>query len=188
MPVPLGVASMKFTVKAKGTFLEQLKARAAKWAGATGMAVCIKLPPELQFIYWQEYGVPAHVIEPREDNPANVLVFPGEGGTQVREHVAWPGIKPTRTITKALDEIRFNVVNHLQPAMRDGGADNPEIIAAALMDAAEEAKAIIAGGLAADLPGTRPDNPQFPKQSGKLHGETAASAFTELAEVTVSDE
>ena len=174
---------MKFTVKAQGLFSKQLQARIEKWSGS--VATRIRIPEELRFLYWQEYGIPGHTIVPVE---AKVLAFPGEGGTQLRESVSWPGTKPTRTISKSLDEIHAAAAMHLQGALQAGGADDPELVRRALLEATEEAKAVIAEGLATDLPGTRPENPEYPKQSGRLHGETASDVFTALAEVVEVEE
>lgn len=171
---------MRLTLRSKGQFAKRLQERIDKWAAAKGIAARIHIPPELEWVYWQEYGVPGHKIVPVE---SKMLAFPGEGGTELRDQVDWPGIKPHHTVTKSLDDIHTNAAVLVQEAMAQGAADDPELLRQAVVNAVEEAKAIIVGGMAADLPGTRPDNPEHPKQSGKLHGDTAANVFDELAEV-----
>jgi len=175
---------MQFTVKARGDFQRQLEARISKWASVKGIAARIHAPEALNFWLWQEKGVPGHTIVPVD---AKVLVFPGEGGTEMRDSVDWPGIRPHHTVANSLEEIRDNASQLLQQALSEGGADDPATVQAAVLEAVHDAKAIIVGAMTGDLPGTRPDNAQFPKQSGKLHGRTAASVFDELAEVVESD-
>jgi len=176
---------MRFKIGVRGQFAQRLQDRIEKWAATNKVSARLRIPKELEWVYWQEYGVPGHTILPVE---SKMLAFPGEGGTELRDQVEWPGVKPHHTILNAMDEIADAAREHLVQAMNRGGADDPEIVKEEMAQAVETAKALIVSGYERDLPGTRPDNAEYPKQSGKLHGETAASVFDELAEVVDGSE
>ncbi len=171
---------MRFTLKPRGDFQRQLEERIKRWGASKNVGAKLVIPEALHWVYWQEYGVPAHTITPVE---AKMLAFPGEGGTELRDSVDWPGIRAHHTVQNAMEGIKDKTRLLVREAMQEGGASDPEKLKAAFRQSAEMAKEAIAEGLAEDLPGTRPVNEEFPKQSGKLLGETASSVFTELAEV-----
>jgi len=167
-------------VVTNGEFSKRLEARAEKWRGRK-IAAHIHAPDELKWWYWNEHGVPARTIVPVESTR---LAFPGEGGgTELRTSVDWPGIKPHHTVQNVMEDVRAATQVLVRHALDNEGADNPDLVEQAVVEATKEAKSLIVTQMAEDLPGTRRDNKTYPKQSGKLHGETAASVFDRLAGV-----
>jgi len=172
-------------VTSDGAFARRLEERIEKWRG-NKIAATLVVPDELKWWYFQENGVPARTIVPVESTR---LAFPGEGGgTELRTSVDWPGIKPHHTVQNVMEDVHLETQALVTQALQAGGADDPELVKQAVAEAVKEARALIAAQMAEDLPGTRPDNPTYPKQSGRLHGETASSVFLSLAGVRYDSE
>ncbi len=172
------------TASFSGSFLRQIEARATKWRG-TKIAVRIKVPPELSWWYWQEFGTATRGDagrasgKPYDILPVNAkaLSFPGPNGDRiltgsVRDH---PGIKPRRLVESIRPEIRAQLLSKAHEAFKAGAGDQPALLKEAMFSGTEQAKTQIVESIADKLPGTRAD--------GRLHGGTAASAFEAAAQV-----
>jgi len=171
--------SIPLTVTSRGQFLDRLAARRTAAQEATVIASRIVVPEALAWWYYQEFGTAPHQIAPRDSSQ---LVFP-DGG-RVSHPVQHPGTKPTRSVTKVLDEIEKAAAEMVRKAFLAGALDDPSLLRTAIHEATEEAKRLIVASIAQDLPGSRgPTDPNYPKQSGKLEGRTAAEVFEEMATI-----
>ncbi len=181
--------SLPFTVASQGQLQKRLQTMRSAWKGQK-ISSTLKVSPELSFWYWLEFGTAArgekgganYTIRPID---SDYLVFPSSEGLAFRTSVSHPGIKPRRMVRRVHDEIRAAVRKRTAEAFLAGAADNPHLLSNALHQAVLDAKALIVESIAATVTGTRPVNPEFPKQSGKLVGKTAASVFE--ADATVVD-
>lgn len=194
------------TRRLRGNFVERIERRAQLWSKIDGLVYRLVVPPHMKWWYWQEFGVPAHRINPiypknmdvgtgAEDDDggrvgSDVLVYDGPGGLTFSQVVTnHPGIPAHRTVwgvvigSPALQMATDQVMQH---AMHMGAADDPELIAEAIEEIMRRAKRMIVDRMRFDLRGRRPYNPEFPAQSGKLMGRTAAEVFDEEADIVKS--
>jgi hypothetical protein len=187
--------------KVKGLFLDKLNERLKKWQTAKGAAARVRVPNELSWWYWNEFGTAtrfkapsgaelshasikpvagsrtgAYDIDPVD---AEALRFPQGGEIQHRDHVEHPGIRPSRSVTQALPQIERALVQRVQSALKRGAVDNPELLDSAILSATQEAKLLITQSMAENLPGTRELEPEH----GRLGGRTAAEVFDQQATV-----
>ncbi len=174
--------------KVQGLFTKKLNARIEAWNGAPKSGAQLYAPDELSWWYFQEYGtankgVHGGATYPIEPVDAKELVFPGPGGAGVTRthHVDHPGIPPRKAITQVLPQIQDNIKKLIRQSLADGGVDQPGLIKDAVLQAAEDAKALIVESIAEHIPGTRSGTEDIP--AGRLHGSTAASVFADLSTI-----
>lgn len=167
-----------FAIKPSGKWVEELQRRQKAFSGKD-MSASLTVPPELQFLYYQEFGtVGGYPIVPVN---AKVLAWPDPavpGGIHEAMHVTHPGVKPTHMIQAVLDDIGQAAAFQILAAMVQSGYDYAEVVQA-LLSAMAHAKDLITQSIDQSLPGTRPPGEPL----GKLKGQTAAQAFDQLAEV-----
>jgi hypothetical protein len=188
MSLPLNVKRLR------GNFIERMQERIAKWAQAK-MGARIEVPVELEWWYWNEFGTATKFGGAPEGLPgalnmapagpdarypilpvnANMLRFPLNGQIVLRASVMHPGIKPSRSVSKVIQEIVDNACSAVAAAFRQGGADRPEIVAAAIVATTEQAKELIAQSISSNLTQTRED--------GKLDGRDPGEVFSASATV-----
>lgn len=173
--IPLSVSS-------GGQLIAALRDRYSKWSGLRASAR-LTVPPELSWWHHQEFGTAPYPIDPIT---GEALAFPQGGQTVIREHVDHPGLKPKRMVTQVLPDIENKTSENVNRALAEGGIDDPEMVRAAVIQSVRDAKELIVQSIAQNLPGTRPANPDYPKQGGKLEGRTAAEVFE--AEAVVVEE
>lgn len=186
---------LPLNLKSNGQFLKRMQEREAKWKSSQ-ISSTIHAPDELRWWYWQEFGTAAsgdvskgasgrtYSIDPVD---ANLLAYPNGSGTTIVPTVeAHPGIKPRRPVAKAMPEIEETVKEEVHQAFEQGAADDPSKLKRAVHDAVEKAKGHIVDSLAVHVSGIRGVNTQFPKQSGKLGGRSAASVFNEKTTIVDS--
>lgn len=170
--------------------MSKIQERRSKWsAGKLGAKIVV--PPELEWWYWLEFGTasrgdaggPSYSITPVD---STYLVFPQEGATTFSKGVQHPGVAPRRSVTKVLPNIETDTLQKINAALHAGAADDPALMQDALMSAVMQAKALIVDSISVNIPGTRPVNVKYPKQSGKLLGNTAASVFDSAAQIVPS--
>src|SRR6478752_1499987 len=128
---------MQFNVKTNGAFGAHLQRRIEAWHGRK-IGARIRVPPELSWWYWQEFGTATRGDQPQASGhtypiyPVNakMLSWPGASGQRVFSHgvPAHPGIPPRRSVTKVLDDIRQETQEGVRAALREGGADHPDLI------------------------------------------------------------
>jgi hypothetical protein len=178
------------TGKILGRFTERLERRIAALNKADRVAARIEAPPELRWWYWTEFGTAAvgdkdrasgnyYEIDPVD---AEVLRFPYGGEMVLRDHVDHPGIRPHRSITKALPQIREVTQSRIHQALQAGAADAPKKLQEAVFDALNApggAKDLIVQSMAVNIPGHREVEPE----RGRLGGASAAEAFEAMAKV-----
>ncbi len=164
----------------KGNFAEKLGERIAKWASSPPIAAVIKVPPELGWWHAQEFGV---------DHPYEIPVaatgvaFAGRSGVIIRPQVTHPGLHPTHTVGTVVDSLP-EIAKAELPTLFAEADFNPDIVRSGFVATfMPQIKAEIVKQMAVDLPGTRPANPEYPKQGGKLGGRTAADVFDENATI-----
>lgn len=179
--------AIPLTSKVQGRFLQAMQERSTKWANAR-IAVRIEVPEELEFWYWDEYGTASkgdvdhgasghsYTIVPVT---AKGLVFPQGGQMTFHSSVEHPGVKPSRSVTKVMPDIRDKAVALIHQAFIDGAADDPEKLHAAVLQAVAAAKDLIVHSMAQNIPGVRAIEPS----AGKLGGERAADAFDREAQI-----
>jgi hypothetical protein len=175
------------TGKILGRFTERLERRIAALNKADRVAARIEAPPELRWWYWLEFGTASRGDAGRasgnyyEIDPVNaeVLRFPYGGEMVLRDHVDHPGIRPHRSITKALPQIREATQSLIHQYLQAGAADNPKELQDALLDSVSNAKALIVESMAVNIPGHREVEPE----RGRLGGASAAEAFEAMAKV-----
>jgi hypothetical protein len=175
---------MQFTAKVKGDLLQRLENRSRRWT-ASRHQVILRVPPELSWWYWQEFGTAASGEEGRSSGhtyrivPVNarVLSWPdGQGGRVVRAEVpAHPGIKPRRAVRQVLPDIREEMASAVHQAFLHKAVDDPTRLSASFVTAMEDAKKRIVESMQTQIPGTR--------QDGKLAGRSASQEFNDNAEV-----
>lgn len=182
---------LPFKTQIAGKFVEQVEARARKWAD-TKISARITVPDELVWWYWQEFGTAASGDAGRASGhtyeivpvKAKYLIYPYQGKKVMTLKVeAHPGIKPRRSVTKALPDIRDNTKTTVRQALHQGGADHPELIREAILEATLAAKRRIVASIAENITGTRVGDPDNFISPGRLGGETAASVFDSQAQV-----
>jgi hypothetical protein len=172
------------SAKFKGNFSATMTERIKKWS-AQKIKAAVVVPPELGWIFFQEYGVAPHPIQARNES---LMVLPGPVFKQI---VQWAptekfaqGTHSIRTVQQSLD----GVTKEALAEAFAGNQDNPEAVKAAFLDAVmPKVKEALVQQIAADLPGHRAaEDPAFPRQAGKLDGLTASQVFDEKATVEES--
>jgi hypothetical protein len=182
---------LPLTTRVSGQFSKAMQGRIQRLEGVT-ISARIEVPDTLVWWYWQEFGTASsgdagrasghsYEIVPKQ---AKLLVYPYNGQKVISLRVeAHPGIKPRRSVTKALPEIREATQANVRKALVAGGADHPELIRQAILESAQEAKRLIVESIAQNIPGTRDGDSEEHISPGKLGGRTAASVFDEEAQV-----
>ncbi len=165
-------------------FLDKMKKISEGWSSSLSISFTIFVPPELAWWYYQEYGI----NHPYEISGPNGVAFTGDFGVIIRpnithpeNYVTHPGLQPTHTVGVVNESIMNGL---LQAAVREAFLEsNYEVtgVTTYLENYMQAIKQEIVEQMAIDLPGTRPPDPQFPIQSGKLRGRTAAEVFNENA-------
>lgn len=168
------------SAKFAGNFVSSMEDRLGKWSASPRIAFTIKVPPDLYFWYYQEYGVAPRTIVPRE---ATMLAFPGAQGTVLMNQADWPGIQGTHTVGTVQETIPDLAREILPTIFSNGNYDPSQITEAFMTEFMTRIKAEIVELMAQTIPGTRPANPEHPKQGGKLGGRTAAEVFDENATI-----
>jgi hypothetical protein len=169
----------------KGNFLQQLQKRINAYSGAV-VAARVRVPDSLNWWYWNEFGTATRGDQGRgsghtyEIKPvtAEFLRFVGRNGLVfVKAIEAHPGIPPSRSVTRALPDIRRTVRELVHAAFTQHGADNPKVLEGAIVEATEQAKQHIVDSMDRNL------NQGVLREDGRLEGRTAAQAFQVGAEV-----
>src|SRR5438445_444717 len=95
--------------------LDELRRRKQEFAQP--IRARIRVPSDLRWWYWQEFGIP-HSYPIRPIN-AKMLVFPDSrtGGTVVTPYVNHPGLKPRRMVSKVLEPIGQMAARNFVTAM-----------------------------------------------------------------------
>jgi hypothetical protein len=170
-------------IKAKisGNFLSRIKARQVAWSATTKLGARLHLPDGMEWVYYHEVGTFGPY--PIPTMPTGVAYLDDNGVLVKAAQVFHPGVKATHMIQNTMPEIDRASAEAVQEAFIAGAADNPATLQGKLEQATEEAKNLITQSISQSLPGTKAFNAQFPKQSGKLKGATAAEVFNEQAEV-----
>jgi len=176
---------MKIGGSFKGDFLEKINKRLEQWEGQPKIAAAITVPPELQWWYYQEFGVAGHPIAPVQSKQ---LVLPGPVFIPEGQSVEWPGIEPTHTVGTVYEKLQEKAVEQLPALFGDNGYNPEEVKKQFLTQFMEEVKQEIVDQMATDIPGTREANADYPKQGGKLGGRHASDVFDELATIEDTSE
>lgn len=172
-----------FNTSLTDKFQQEMEKRANAWSGKPSLSYAISIPPELMWVIYQEFGINHYYNITGPDGVA----FQGHSGLTILPSVIHPGLQPTHTIG-TINEAMMN--GPLQEAIVKAFATSGyqvEGTKAYLNDFMEAVKLLIVEQMATDLPGTRPADPQFPLQSGKLLGRTASEVFAENATVVNKD-
>jgi hypothetical protein len=173
-----------FTAHFEGTFVKQLQERRAKWAATPNeFGAVIRLvdqPFNMNWWYYHEFGAKPHDIA---SSTGGKVVYTSGGVTHIVEIAHHPGNKPLHVVGTLLSKIAQEAQEAIHQALTSGGADDPELVKKCIFKAVENAKEFIAVGYEKSLPGSRPPDPEYPKQSGKLQGHTAAEVYREQAVV-----
>ncbi len=175
-----------FNTSLTDNFLTKMQERSNEWKSKPALNYSIVIPPELKWVIYQEYGIDHSY----EISGPNGIAFTGDHGVIIRpsithpeNYVIHPGLEPTHTIGTVNESIMDGLI---QAAIREAFAESdfdPVAVNAYMVKYMEVIKQEIKEQMATDLPGTRPPDPSFPNQSGKLRGRTAAEVFDEYAQV-----
>lgn len=176
MPIGLKVSS-------NGALTKRLQERAEAWSQAR-LGAKLVVSDESKWWYWQEFGTASqgdaggssYTIDPVN---ATELRFPAGGKMQYKAQVHHPGVKPRRSVTKALPDVNALLGSAVHEAFESGALDDPGILQDALMTVMTEGKALIVQSIADNVPGVRALEPE----QGRLGGMTAAEAFDADANV-----
>jgi hypothetical protein len=167
--------SLKLNLKLNpGGFREKLKEITARVSNmAPSVEYRIHVPEELAFWYGLEFGTKAYEIKPKDKKAMHFERHGGEGVFAAT--VNFPGIRPRLIYRSIRDEWIAKVLKMpFVQGLALFGYEEGEI-AALTRNAVEDAKERMAKRLEQEAPGSHED--------GKLKGETAASAWRDLAEV-----
>jgi hypothetical protein len=178
-----------FAAKVVSTkFLAELKARAKSFKQRRISAV-LTVPPDLRWWYWLEFGTALRGetgktptgYEKASGHPypivpvdAPILSFPTEFGQRFAMSVVHPGIRPRKSVTKAIPEIMEKAHVDIVNALITKGFRYSSIKDALVQKSLPRAKELIAENLLKDAPNVRPD--------GRLEGDTAGDTFAVYAE------
>lgn len=184
--------SLPLSGKIEGRFLKAMQERSARWKNVK-IASRIEVPVELRWWYWNEFGTatkgdPEHgasghyyTIVPVA---AKELRFPHNGQMVFSKEVPHFGVKPSRSVTKVLVEIRENASAAVHDAFLHGAADDPQILKLTIFHATQKAKELIVESMSRNIPGVREAEPEL----GRLGGARASDVFEESAEVNLIGE
>lgn len=176
---------MQLTATVKGTLLNRLRERAAKVVPT--VVVRLEVPPDEDVAWWyyHEYGTATHnEVNPGGTYPIvpvnkDMLAFPGSNGEIVltSKVEAHPGVKASHIVSDALPELRDDMRERVDTALKKGGLDSPEVMKQVAVEAMTECRERVITNIATRLPGTSPPSGLY--EGGKLKGRTAADVFTE---------
>ena len=179
---------MEFKAKLEGRFLQQLKDRTAHWNKVPNrIAFKIVVPPELNWWYVQEFGVPhGYTITPRIAK--KIAYFSDKWGQVVTDSVEHPGLRARHMVGSVNDEIVRDANNVVKEFLKQGlKADPQELRRKLLEEWGVRAKNTITKSFERNLPSEPPRpaaDPRFVStQSGKLKGLKAAKVYAALAKV-----
>lgn len=192
---------IQFKAKIEGKFAQSLQERLAQVQANRDPSARVTVPAADSWWYFNEFGTatkhsaptsagnaeiapippPIHGGGTYPIDPVNAkeLRFPQGGEVVFRSHVDHPGIRPSRSVTKALPEIEQVFMSKVSASFADGAADNPAQLQEVVLEVANEAKALIVQSMAENLNGTRSIEPEL----GKLGGRTASQVFDSDAQV-----
>ena len=207
---------LSLKVKSKGIFVKQINQRIARWSGVSAYKAILRVPYQHRWWYWQEFGTASGYSPPQDaelpegmfvsgelpgtDNPggygivprlhgeSEYLVFEQDGKTRFATAVHHPGIKPRKPVRKVLDQVVSESRQFLRSALAHGGSSSPEHTRAAIKFMGERAKQLIVQSFGLHVSGVRKPNPEFPNQSGKLEGQSAADVLQDAISVNVQKE
>lgn len=188
----------------RGLFVQQLRERVKKWEGTQAPAARIVVPDELRWWYFNEFGTatkwedpggrvlnarlagvppPIHGKQKYQIVPvdAKALAFPVRGTLVITKLVNHPGIRPSRSVTKALADIERTMKDRVRDALYAGAADDPTRLKEAVQEAAEQAIQHIAESMSRNLAGAREAVENGGE--GKLGGRSAAEVFQSEARI-----
>lgn len=171
---------MILNVTSSGNFRERLNKRRASWAGnPLNLTIKGDGDPRLKFWYWQEFGATPTASGTIEPTTSPHLVFEGILGHIMANSVISKGVRAQRYIQQALPDIHKYLQDMSIQSLKSGGADNPHKFQEDMFAAMEHVKKIIMDAMDQVMPGSRPEDPEFPNQGGKLKGQTASQFFDE---------
>lgn len=173
-----------FETKFVGNFSKLMGARAKSWDAVAPMSYSVVVPPELDWVMYQELGVDHSYVIPEN---ATGVAFPGREGTISRKQVTHPGLEPTHTIRSVMASAKSGSLKQEVAIAFAEGNYQPIRVKASLVSYVEILLDEIAEQMEVALPGTRAPDPQYPLQAGKLRGRKASEVFRENATVVKND-
>jgi hypothetical protein len=163
-------------------FADEIRRRREAITGRT-LSARIRVPEELIWWYWQEFGTATRATDsertapypiPGEDSTSKGVAFEGRDGGLVIRHRVWhPGVYPRAFVRMVIDEIVAGAWQDIADDLVHGRL--AEAHEALLSKSLTRAKELIVESMAQQLTGTRPD--------GKLGGASASEVFNTQAEI-----
>jgi hypothetical protein len=179
------------SVKLSGEIDRRLKQRLDAWSKNASIAASVRVPPELAWWYWNEFGT-ASKAEPGYGSgssyeitvdTAPFLVYRGREGNLIEAiSVSHPGIRPARNVRKALPELNDKIAFAIGNLIKEGGLDTPQQFHTEVQVLAGAAKQLIVEQMALNMDGPDEET-EKDKQYGRLKGQKAADVFDQSAQV-----
>jgi hypothetical protein len=206
--------SLPLKVRSKGIFRKQIQERIQRWQSVSAYTAILRVPYEHRWWYWQEFGTASgydapdampegmvvsndlpssanpsgYGIVPKLHSGTDYLVFEAGGTTHFARSVHHPGIKARKPVRKVLETIVAESRQYVRSALAHGGSSSPEHLKAAVKATGERAKQLIVQSFGLHVSGVRKPNPEYPNQTGKLGGSTAADVLKDAIAVSVQKE
>lgn len=180
---------MQLKVSFEGAFEKAIQKRINAWTKADAIGSKLTVPPEHGWWYWQEFGTAGQgnkggasyqIPGPDHPEPFKILVIDGEFRRGPVRHF---GIRARRPIRDIMPQLVQMAKKSLRASFAEGSLDRPAVMKRSIRNILKETKKEIVKSFAERVPGSRAINPEFPKQSGKLLGKTAAQVLNRVMKV-----